>query len=56
MPPLDKEALARSIVAISYGALVIGRGRALADVFDPLRRIDSPTAFALPEDAAPKAV
>ena len=52
MPPLDKRALARSIVATSYGALVIGRGTTLADVFDPLTHIDASNGFAPREGVA----
>ena len=52
MPPLDKHALAQSIVATSYGALVIGRGTTLGDVFGPLTHIDSSNGFAPAEDAA----
>ena len=52
MPPLDKRALARLIVATSYGALAIGPGTALADVFGPLAYIDSSNGFAPTEDAA----
>jgi len=52
MPPLDKHALARLIVATSYGALVIGRDTPLADVLGPLTQIDSSNGFALTGDAA----
>ncbi|MYJ75608.1 MAG: TetR/AcrR family transcriptional regulator [Gammaproteobacteria bacterium] len=47
MPPLDKRALARLIVATSYGALVIGRDTTLDEVLGPLTQIDSANGLAM---------